>query len=158
MCSKAFCDLGGPRNVISSRRFGTLRWFSYFVTDIDASKSVLGSFFAFFDKIWPENVFHSSKSRFFNLFYLVTWDDLDLYYGHKAQEMILTNVSGTARADSLALFALNIENLFADINKPEKWNISTFDLTCSVTGDPEVIKICFSSTVFPGLSNDALIF
>ena len=27
----------------------------------------------------------------FDLFYLVTWDDLDLYYGHKAQEMILTD-------------------------------------------------------------------
>ena len=25
----------------------------------------------------------------FDLFYLVTWDDLDLYCGHKAQEMIL---------------------------------------------------------------------
>ena len=56
--------------------------------------------------------------------------------------MILINVSGTARADSLAFFALNIENLFADINKPEKWNIS----------------FVFSSTVFQGLSNDALIF
>ena len=28
----------------------------------------------------------------FDLFYLVAWDDLDLYYGHKVQEMILTNV------------------------------------------------------------------
>ena len=25
---------------------------------------------------------------------------------------------------------------------------SDFDLTCDVTGDPEVIKICFPSTVF----------
>ena len=30
-----------------------------------------------------------------------------------------------------------------------------FDLTCDVTGDLEVIKICFPSTVFPGLSNAA---
>ena len=28
-----------------------------------------------------------------------------------------------------------------------------FDLTCDVTRDPEVNKICFPSTVFPGLSN-----
>ena len=33
-----------------------------------------------------------------------------------------------------------------------------FDLTCDVTRDPEVNKICFPSTVFPGLSNAALIF
>ena len=53
----------------------------------DASKSVLGSFFAFFANIWPKNMYRSSKSRNFllDLFYLVTWHDLDLYYGHKAQ-------------------------------------------------------------------------
>ena len=33
-----------------------------------------------------------------------------------------------------------------------------FDLTCDVTRDPEVNKICFRSTVFPGLSNAAWIF
>ena len=43
----------------------------------------------------------------FDLFYLVIWDDLDLYYAHKAQEMLLNNVSDTIHADSLALFALN---------------------------------------------------
>ena len=46
--------------------------------------------------------------------------DLDLYYGHKAQEMILTDVSDIIHADSLALFALNIEILLADVTKPEK--------------------------------------
>ena len=85
-------------------------------------KSVLGSFFAFFAKIWPKNMYRSSRSRFvlFDLFYLVTWDDLDLYYGHKAQEMTLTDVSDTIHADSLGLFALNIEVLLADVTKPEK--------------------------------------
>ena len=50
-----------------SRHFGTLPWFSefYFLTDFDASKSVLGSFFAFFAKIWPKNMYRSSKSRKF---------------------------------------------------------------------------------------------
>ena len=38
----------------------------------------------------------------------MTWDDIDLYYGHKAQEMILTNVRDTIHADPLALFELNI--------------------------------------------------
>ena len=60
-----------------------------------------------------------------DLFYLVTLDDLDLHYGHKAQEMILTDVSDTIHADSLALFALNIEMLLADVTKPEKSKILT---------------------------------
>ena len=33
-----------------------------------------------------------------------------------------------------------------------------FDPTCDVTRDPEINKICFPSTVFPGLSNAAWIF
>ena len=101
-----------------SRHFGTLPWFSEFCfsTDFDASKSVLGSFFAFFAKIY---------------FTCLTWDDLDLYYGHKAQEMILTDVSDTIHADWLALFALNIEILLADVTKPEKSKILT--LTWPVT-------------------------
>ena len=122
-------------------------------------KSVLGSFFACFAKIWPKNMYRSSKSRIFlfDLFYLATWDDLDLYYGHKSQEMMLTNVSDAIHADSLALFALNIDILLADVTKPEMSHFD-FDLTCDVTGDPEVIKICYPSTIFPGLSNAAGIF
>ena len=116
-----------------SCHFATLPWFSYFcfLTDFDASKSVVGSSFAFFAKIWPKNMYRSSKSRFFlfDLFHLVTWDDLDLYYGHKAQEMILTDVSDTIHADSLASFALNIEK--AHVTKPEKSKILT--LTWPVT-------------------------
>ena len=41
--------------------------------------------------------------------------------------MILTNVSDTIHADSLALFALNIEIVLADITKPEKSNILTLN-------------------------------
>ena len=82
-------DIKHVKNRHFSRHFGTLQWFSrfYFLTDFDASKSVLGSFFAFFAKIWPKNMYRTSESRNFllDLFYLVTWDDLDLYYGHKAQ-------------------------------------------------------------------------
>ena len=37
--------------------------------------------------------------------------------------MILTNVSDTIHADSLALFALNIEILLADGTKPKKSKI-----------------------------------
>ena len=37
----------------------------------------------------------------------------------------LTDVSDTIHADSLALFALNIEILLADVTKPEKSKILT---------------------------------
>ena len=69
------------------------------------------------------------------MFHLVTWGDLDLYYGHKAQELILTDVSDTIHADALALFALNIEILLADVTKPEKSKILTltWPVTSSVT-------------------------
>ena len=53
----------------------------------------------------------------------MTWDDLDLYHGHKAQEMILTDVSDIVHANLLALFALNIEILLADVTKPEMLRI-----------------------------------
>ena len=39
--------------------------------------------------------------------------------------MILTDVSDTIHADSLAFFALNIEILLADVTKPEKSKILT---------------------------------
>ena len=55
----------------------------------------------------------------------MTLDDLDLYYCHEAQEMILTDVSDTIHADSLALLALNIEILLAHVTKPEKSKILT---------------------------------
>ena len=77
-------------------------------------------------------MYRSSKSIFLSdLFYLVIWDDLDLYYGHKVQEMILTDVNETIHADSFALFALNIEILLAGVTKPEK--SKKFTLTWPVT-------------------------
>ena len=142
-----------------SRHFGTLPWFSWFcfLTDFDASKSFLGLFFAFLRKSDLKNMYRSSKSRFlFYLFHLVTWDDLDLYYGHKAQEMILTDVSDTIHADSLALFALNIEILLADVTKPEKSKILTltWPVTSSVTSGSNFWPCTGSSRT--GLSNGVL--
>ena len=64
--------------------------------------------------------------------------------------MILTNVRDTIHADSLALFEVNIDILLADVTKPEKSNISIFDLTCDVTVDPEVIKNVFRQQFFQG--------
>ena len=125
----------GPFHVIS----GLHRDFPNFVflTDFDASKSVLRSFFAFLRKSDLKTCIAALNHEFFlfDLFHLVTWDDLDLYYGHKAQEMILTDVRDTIHADSLALFALNIEILLADVTKPEKSKILTltWPVTSSVT-------------------------
>ena len=126
----------GTFHVIS----GLFRVFLNFVFDrFWRFKSVLGPFFAFFAKIWPKNMYRSPKSRnfLFDLFHLVTWDDLDLYYGHKVQEMILTDVSDTIHIDSLALFALNIEILLADVTKPKKSKIITltWPVTSSVTSE-----------------------
>ena len=52
--------------------------------------------------------------------------------------MILTDVSDTIHADSLALFALNIEILLADVTKARKVENSDFDLTCDVISELQV--------------------
>ena len=56
----------------------------------------------------------------------MTRDNLDLYYGHKAQEITLINVRDTIHADSLVLFELNIEILLVDVTRLEKSNILAF--------------------------------
>ena len=45
----------------------------FFFADLDVSKSVLGSFFAFFAKIWPKNMYRTSKSRNFLFDLFLTW-------------------------------------------------------------------------------------
>ena len=136
-----------------SRHFGTVPWFSEFcvLTDFDASKSVSGSFFAFFAKIWPKNMYRSSKSLKKNVwpFHLVPWPVLR----SQSTGNDTYNVSDTIHADSLALFALNIEILLADVTKPEKSKILT--LTWPVTS-----SVNFGSNFWPctgssrsGLSN-----
>ena len=86
----------------------------------------------------------------FDLFSLGNWDDLDLYYGHRAQELLLKNVSDTIHADSLALFALTIEILHADVTKPEMSNILiwTWPVTSLVT--PRSWKFVFFRQFFQG--------
>ena len=91
----------------------------------------------------------------FHLFYQVTrGDDLDLFYGQKTQERTLTNVSDTIHAYLLALFALNIEILLADVTKPEKSNILT--LTRPVTSSSVTSRSNFTPCLessHTGLSN-----
>ena len=73
-------DIKHVKNRHFSRHFGTLPWFSkfYFLTDFDASKSVLGSFFAFLAKIWPKNMYRSSKSRKKCVTFFTWWPDMTL--------------------------------------------------------------------------------
>ena len=67
--------------------------------------------------------------------------------------MILTDVSDTIHADSLASFALNIEILLADVTKPEKSKILTltWPVTSSVTSGSNFWPCTGSSRT--GLSN-----
>ena len=134
-------DIKHVKNRHFSRHFGTLSWFSEFcfLTDFDASKSVLGSFFAFFAKIWPKNMYGTSKSRNFFAWpfspgdlrwpWPVLWSQST---GNDTYKMLVT----LCMPIQLALFALNIEILLADVTKPEKSKILDFDLTCDVTQWP----------------------
>ena len=95
-------DIKHVKNKHFSRHFldFTVIYRTLFFTDFDASKNVLGSFVAFSAKIWPKTCTAAPNPDFLGRpFYLVTWDGLDLHYGHKAQEMIITNVSETIHAD-----------------------------------------------------------
>ena len=139
-----------------SRHFGTLPCFSEFcfLTDFDASKSVLGSFFAFFTKIWPKNMYRSSKSRNFFVWPFspgdLRWPWPVLWSQSTGNN---TDVSDTIHADSLALFALNIDILLADVTKPEKSKMLTltWPVTSSVTSGSNVWPCTGSSRT--GLSN-----
>ena len=64
--------------------------------------------------------------------------------------MTLTNVSDTIHADSLALFALNIGILLADVTKPEMSNLLT--LNCPVTSlvTPRSLKFVFLRQILQG--------
>ena len=55
----------------------------------------------------------------FDLFYLVTWDDLDLYCGHRAQDDAY-RCQWHYPCRFIGFFALNIETLLADVTKPKK--------------------------------------
>ena len=155
-------DIKHVKNRHFSRHFETLPWFSefYFLTDFDASKGVLGSFFAFFAKIWPKNMYRSSKSRnFFAWPFLpgdLTWP-WPLFWSW-------STVNDTYKCQRhypcrlVAFVCARHRNFARRCHQARNVEHFDFDLTCDVTRDPEVNKICFPSTVFPGLSNAAWIF
>ena len=128
-----------------SRHFGTLPRYSDLLPMLTFKKVIKGHFSRSLRKSDIKNTYHSCKSQFvcFAFFYLVTWDNLDLFYGHKAQEMLLTNVGNTIHADSLALFEL----VWAE---SEKLNILT--LTWHVTSlvTPRSLNFVFPGQFFQG--------
>ena len=65
------------------------------------------------------------------------------YYGHKAQQMIQMSVTLVIHADSLALFALNIEIFLANVTKPEKSNILTLTWPVTSLVTPRSLKFAF---------------
>ena len=141
-------DIKHVKNKHFSRHFGTLPRFSefYFFTDFEASKSVIGSFFTFFAKIWPKNMYHRSKYRiFFVRPYLTWWPEMTLtsIMVTKHRKWYLQNVRYTIHTDSLALFELNIEILLADVTKPEKSNILTLTWPVTSLVTPRSLKFVF---------------
>ena len=148
-------------SVCFSRHFGTLPWFFEFcfLTDFDASKSVLGSFFALFAKIWPNNIYHSPKSRIsFAWPFLpgdLRWPWPPLWSQSTAND---TYECWRHYPWRIVVFVCAYHRNFARRCHQAR-NVEHFDvdLTCDVTRDPEVNKICFPSTVFPGLSDAAWI-
>ena len=59
-------------------------------------------------------------------------------------------MSDTIRADSLALFELNIAILLADVTKPEKSNILTLTWPVTSLVTPRSIKFVFPQQFFQG--------
>ena len=135
-----------------SRHFATLPWFSEFcfLTDFDASKSGLGSFFAFFVKIWPKNMYRSSKSRNFFVWpfspgdlrwtWPLLWSQSTGNDNYRCQWHYPCRLVGFVCA-----YHRNFARRCHEARNVEHFD---FDLTCDVTRDPEVNKICFPSTVF----------
>ena len=123
-----------------------------FLTDFDASKSVLGSFFAFFAKIWPKNMYHTSKSRNFllGLFlpgdlrwpWPLLWSKSTVNDTYKCQRHYPCRY--------LALFMLNIAILLADVTKPEMSNILTLTWPVTSLVTPRSIKFVFPQQLFQG--------
>ena len=110
-------------------------------------KSILWSFFAFFVKIWPNNMYAALNPDFFVWPFVpgdLRWPWTVLW--SQRTQMILTDVSDTIHTDSLALFALNIEFVLADVTKPEKSKILT--LTWPVTPSVPPVSAATSRSNF----------
>ena len=73
---------------------------------------------------------------------------LDLYYGHKAQELLLTNVETLSM--QIRWLCLNIAILLADVTKPEKLNILTLTWPVTALVTSRSLKFVFLEVFFQG--------
>ena len=146
-----------------SRHFGTLPWLSecYFLTDFDAFKGVLGSFFAFFLrksdlKTCIAAVNHEKKNC---LTFFTWWPEMTLTSIMVAKHSKWYLQMSEKLSMPISWLCSCLTSQFCSPMSPSP-NVEHFyfDLTCDVTRDPEVNKICFPKTVSPGLSNAAWIF
>ena len=114
-------------------------------------KKVLVSFFALFAKIWPKNMYHSSKSRFSCLTFFTWLPEMTLTYimVTKHRKWYLT-MQRHYPCRFIGFVWAEHRNFARRCNQAWKVQHFDFDLTCDVTGDSEVIKICFPSIVFQG--------
>ena len=148
-------DIKHVKNRHFSRHFGTLPWFSefYFLTDFDASKSVLGSFFAFFFcEIRPKNMYRTSKSRIFllDLFlpgdlrwpWPLLWSQSTVNDTYKCQRHYPCRLVG--------FFVLNIALLLADVTKPEMSKILTLTWPVTSLVTQRSIQFVFPRQFFQG--------
>ena len=87
--------------------YDTVFWFSYF-SHLGRSKSALGSF-----SCPPKNMYHTTQTQrlYFDLFDLVTSDDLDLAWGHQMLRRILWSIHDTIDVILSALFQLDTSTL-----------------------------------------------
>ena len=118
-------------------------------------------FSRFFVKIWPKNMYRSSKSRNFFVSPFspgdLRWPWPLLWSQSTGNDTYRCQWHYPCRLGWLCL-CLTSPILLADVTKPEMSNILTLTWPVTSTRDPEVNKICFPSTVFPGLSNTVWIF
>ena len=117
-------------------------WFRHFLrfsifSNWGRSKSILGSCFAFFTKIWPKKTYHTTRTLNldYNLFDLVTSDGFDLTRGHQRLMMALRSIPDTINAISLVLSQPDEATLpdeASDDKKSTIWHLS-WPVTSSVT-------------------------
>ena len=76
------------------------------LSGLGRSKSFLRSFFAFSTKIYPKNMYHTTKTQNFkfDLFDPVTLDDPDLTQSHKMLRMIRRSIPEKIHVVPSALF------------------------------------------------------
>ena len=93
-------------------RISVIFLFSYPVR-VGQFKNVLGYFFALLTKISSKIIYHATKTYNFefDLFDLVTLDDLDFTQGHKSLRKMLRSIPDTIHVVKSALFQFDTVDL-----------------------------------------------